>query len=178
VKLHEHLNHIAARAETRKNGQDLRSQSEQDKILITMRTRCTKKSQGYGQIIMKKVAMILIAVIGFGISANAQTAEISGDPIVRVSDDGKSVVISVPVKVDFGTNVTDVLNCRATVKVCPKTRTPLDALHINCQWSESISIHKKYGKVTFSCSVKDSSIFQRCGAYDFEVSDVSFSYCY
>jgi hypothetical protein len=34
VKLQKHSNHIAGRAETPKNGQDLRSQSEQEKIIF------------------------------------------------------------------------------------------------------------------------------------------------
>lgn len=37
-----------------------------------MRTRNTKKSQGYGRNKMKKILVILIAVIGFGVIANAQ----------------------------------------------------------------------------------------------------------
>jgi hypothetical protein len=39
VKLHEHSNHIAARTETRKNGQDLRSHLEQGKIKPSVKGR-------------------------------------------------------------------------------------------------------------------------------------------
>jgi hypothetical protein len=127
---------------------------------------------------MKKILVILVALIGFGFSANAQVkASISGDPTVRISQDGKTVTISVPISVFFGEK--NGLNCRATVKLCPKARTVLDALYINCQWSGTIMRNSptEYATVYFSCSVKDSSVFQRCGAYDFEVSEVTTDYC-
>jgi hypothetical protein len=125
---------------------------------------------------MKKILIILVAFIGFGISASAQKAYVSGDPTVRV--DGERVVITVPIAVDFGT-VSDQINCRAVVKVCPKSRELLDALYINCEWTGTISYNRKteYGSAVFSCSVKDSSVPQRCGAYDFEVSAPEFTYC-
>jgi hypothetical protein len=41
-----------------------------------LRTRCTNKSQGYGQFIMKHIFIILVAVIGFGFSVNAQIPDI------------------------------------------------------------------------------------------------------
>ena len=129
---------------------------------------------------MKKYLLILVVMICFGLSANAQAkAFVSGEPEVHINQYNKTVTIRVPVTVDFGT--ASGLNCRAVVKICPKSRTPLDALHINCEWSGVIPRDgkNKFGKgsVTFSCSVKDSSVFQRCGAYDFDVSSVSLTYC-
>jgi hypothetical protein len=71
--LQQHLK-IPQRAETLNNGQDLRSQSEQENLTI-VRTRYTKKSQGYGQSKMKKIVMILVAVIGFLGISNSVSAQ-------------------------------------------------------------------------------------------------------
>ena len=76
VKLLKHLNHRAGKSRNfLKNGQDLRSRIRAGQF-NNLRTRCTQKSQGYGQFKMRKFLMILVAVIGFGISANAQSSDL------------------------------------------------------------------------------------------------------
>jgi hypothetical protein len=53
VKPHEHLNHVAGRAETSKNGQDLRSRKSRNfKIFIAMKKRI--------------ISLGIIAAFGFG----------------------------------------------------------------------------------------------------------------
>ena len=58
------------RAEIPKNGQDLQSQSEQEKHLLTL--VCDKGADVKLKSKMKKIMLILIAFIGVGIGINAQ----------------------------------------------------------------------------------------------------------
>jgi hypothetical protein len=70
VKLQKHSNHIAARTEIRKNGQDTREANRAEQILLKLRTRCTKKSQGYGRKIMKKDFKKIALSLGIVIPAS------------------------------------------------------------------------------------------------------------
>ena len=68
------------------------------KILTILRTRCIKKSQGYGRKIMKKIFVILVALIGFGLSTfagNGQPCSVAGGgtvsaEVISWSDSGNS----------------------------------------------------------------------------------------
>jgi hypothetical protein len=63
VKLHEHLNHIAGRAGTSKNGQDLRSRTEQEKQFLSVKRADVK------QILEMKIKISFasfIVLIGLG----------------------------------------------------------------------------------------------------------------
>jgi len=120
---------------------------------------------------MKKLFVILVAVIGLGIGANAQNVYVSKVD-QGVSPNGKSVIIYVTVKGEL-----DVAKiCNLGIKVCPTTRNVLDALFIDCQYgtlgfSNINGGGSKYAEttVTFSCSVKQNEDAPRCGAYDFAV---------
>ena len=119
---------------------------------------------------MKKIFVMLVAVIGFGISANAQRVYVS-NASPSVSNDGKSVYIRVTVKGELDAAKI----CNLGIKVCPITRNLLDALFINCEYGELRFSNINGGgsmsaetTVYFSCSVKQNEAAPRCGAYDFK----------
>ena len=123
---------------------------------------------------MKRLFVVLVALIGFVFGVNAQSVYVSS-VTQSISSDGKSVEIRVTVKGELDTPTA---GCRLGIKVCPKTRNLLDALFINCEYGnvEFSCINRgcttKYGEgtVTFRCSVKQNETAPRCGAYDFDVT--------
>jgi len=118
---------------------------------------------------MKKIFVMLVALIGFGISTNAQTFSVTNVKTTH-SRDGKTVDIEVTVTA----RVTEQTgyHCYLDIKVCPKTRNVLDALFINCEYGTICIPGGLIGETTvkFSCSVKENAVAPRCGAYDFDVT--------
>lgn len=121
---------------------------------------------------MKKILVILVALVGFGLSLNAQNVYVSNVETVP-SVNGKDVTIYVTVK-----GVLDDANsCSLGIKVCPTTRNVLDVLYIDCEYGDLLFERfsggpSKYAetKVTFSCTLKQNEEAPRCGAYDFDVT--------
>lgn len=73
------------------------------------RARCTKKSQGHRRKIMKKILSILVVLIGFGVSANAQTCSPSGNVEPKISyeeTDSKALYYSLENTNDYKVTVT------------------------------------------------------------------------
>jgi hypothetical protein len=123
---------------------------------------------------MKKFLVVLVAMVCFGFSANAEAnpnVYVSGTPIVTINKN-ETVTIEVPIKANAIAHKT---GCTMAIKVCPITRNILDALFIQCEYGE-IKLDCLNNNcsgttiVKFNCSVKQNASAPRCGAYDFAVT--------
>jgi len=116
---------------------------------------------------MKKILLILIALIGFGIGANAQTPYVSGVDVYpnqgRYGDQVRIIVTVRGHKDDFKV-------CNQAVKVFPVTRNIFDALFVKVEYGTVVYSGKNgVGTVEFWCSMEQNAVASRCGAYDFKV---------
>jgi len=119
---------------------------------------------------VKKIFVLLVALIGFGIAVKAQTY--SKGTVTTEEKNGK-FYINVPVSVSGVTISSGYTHCYVEIKVCPTTRNILDALYINCEYA-TIKVDRSGGgrtTVTFSCDIKQNASAPRCGAYDFEIEE-------
>jgi hypothetical protein len=123
---------------------------------------------------MKKFIFILIALIGLGISANAQTAEITK---TETRKDGVIVYFKVHgIYKESGYNGGGVQS--VTVKVCAQTKDIMNVLGYNTcdykEYSEEIPSNPSQspaaGWIKFSC---DTEKLNRCGIYDFNIKVTS-----
>jgi hypothetical protein len=106
---------------------------------------------------MKKLIIVLIAMIGFGFAAKAQSVEIYN---VEPKEDGK---IEVTVKV-FDRDSRETYR----VKVTP-VEWKQGAVVESCKYVEISGIHSPEGKVTFNCTeTKKDGDAAMCRTYDFK----------
>ena len=122
---------------------------------------------------MKKIILILIAIVGLGISANAQKLTI--ESVTPQVINGK-YIITVKIVGEFDQTPSESQKSYS-IKVCPKARTPLSDLFVNCEYG---TITHKYQNnnlqrraetfIRFECTVPQNEQAPRCGAHDFVVT--------
>lgn len=113
---------------------------------------------------MKKILVILVALIGFGFAANAQCKFTTGSPQMQYK--GTDVIITIPITPQF----TPDKNGTYIVTVKPQG---VWAQILKSQRQETtISYFGKWERatVTFECSMESNTATQ-CRSNDFEVTD-------
>jgi hypothetical protein len=117
---------------------------------------------------MKKILLILVAVIGFGLSAKAQAR------ITNVTYSGNTITVTVSKNNGYN-------NCKVEFKVMPTDNTLIIA--VGGEYSRTkygtIEANSSTTTISYSCADKVEGTPQACKVYNFELSDfyVSGDYC-
>jgi len=166
VKLQKHSNNLVGKSRNfLKNGQDLRSRVRTGTLIIYG----LQKGADFKLIFnMKKIFVILVALIGFGFSANAQSATVDDARFTGINSSNLTATIQVTVAPTFTPSEKGNYVFTVSASRIPGVTLRQSIQSITNYWDGSKWVNPTW-RVNFDCNLQDASISQ-CSSHSFSVS--------